>query len=69
MHLSGHRAIRALAVFLVLAIGIGALLPLTARAAGQVTGVVSTCGTITPFVNLATVSLVDANGVNPTLNA
>lgn len=69
MHLRGHRAIRALAVFLVLALGVAALLPLTARAAGQVTGVVSTCGTITPFVNLATVSLIDANGISPTLTA
>ncbi|TLZ83584.1 MAG: hypothetical protein E6K03_04530 [Methanobacteriota archaeon] len=67
MHLSGHRAIRVLAVFLVLALGIAALLPLTARAAGQVTGVVSTCGTITPFVSGATVSLIDANGISPTL--
>src|SRR3989475_13168529 len=67
MHLSGHRAIRVLAVFLVLALGIAALLPLTARAARQVTGVVSTCGTITPFVSGAVVSLIDANGISPTL--
>jgi len=67
MHLRGHRAIRALAVFLVIALGLVAVLPLVARAAGQVTGVVSTCGTITPFVSGATVSLIDANGISPTL--
>ncbi len=69
MNSRGHRAIRALAVFLVLALGVAALLPLIARAAGQVTGVVSTCGTITPFVSGATVSLIDANGISPTLTA
>src|SRR6059036_1887521 len=67
MHLSGHRAIRALAVFLVLALGVTALLPLTARAANQVTGLISTCVTTTPYVIGATVALIDANGINPTL--
>jgi len=67
MHLSGHRAIRALAVFLVLALGVTALLPLTARAANQVTGLISTCVTTTPYVVGATVALIDANGINPTL--
>src|SRR6266567_4000057 len=70
MRPSGHRAIRTLAVFLVLALGVAALLPLVARgASGQVTGVVSTCGTTTPFVAGAVVSLIDANGINPTLTA
>ena len=67
MRPSGHRAIRTLAVFLVLALGVAALLPLIARGAGQVTGAVSTCGTVTPPVSGAVVSLVDANGINPTL--
>jgi len=64
MHLSGHRAIRALAVFLVLALGVAALLPLIARGAFQVNGVISTCGGPTPFV-AGTVTLIDANGINP----
>src|SRR5207249_2959499 len=50
MHLSGHRAIRALAVFLVLALGVAALLPLIVRGANQVTGFISTSATITPSV-------------------
>ena len=57
MHLSGHRAIRVLAVFLVLALGITALVPMTARAAVQVTGVVNTCGGPLPNVPGATVTL------------
>src|SRR5213594_3127359 len=60
----GHRAIRALAVFLVLALGVAALLPLIARGAFQVNGVISTCGGPTPFVS-GTVTLIDANGINP----
>ncbi len=67
MRPSSHRAIRALAVFLVVALGAAALLPLTARGAGQVNGLVSTCVTTTPFVSGAIVSLIDANGINPTL--
>ena len=67
MRPSGHRAIRTLAVFLVLALGVAALLPLIARGAAQVSGAVSTCGTVTPPVSGAVVSLVDANGINPTL--
>jgi 5-hydroxyisourate hydrolase-like protein (transthyretin family) len=70
MRPSGHRAIRTLAVFLVLALGVAALLPLIARGAtGQVTGFVSTCGTTTPFVAGAVVSLIDVNGISPTLTA
>src|SRR5205809_554626 len=64
MHLSRHRAIRALAVFLVLALGVAALLPLIARGAFQVNGVISTCGGPTPFF-AGTVTLIDANGINP----
>ena len=67
MRPSGHRAIRTLAVFLVLALGVAALLPLIARGAAQVSGAVSTCTTVTPPVSGAVVSLVDANGINPTL--
>ena len=67
MRPSGHRAIRTLAVFLVLALGVAALLPLIARGAGQVSGAVSTCTTVTPPVSGAVVSLIDANGINPTL--
>ena len=63
MHLSGHRAIRALAVFLVLALGFTALVPMTARAAVQVTGVVNTCGGPLPVVSGATVTLIDVNGI------
>lgn len=63
----GHRAIRALAVFLVLALGVAALLPLIVRGANQVNGVISTCVTTTPFVSGATVTLVDANGINAPL--
>jgi len=63
MHLSGHRAIRVLAVFLVLALGITALIPMTARAAVQVTGVVNTCGGPLPNVPGATVTLIDVNGI------
>ena len=63
----GHRVIRALAVFLVLALGVAALLPLIVRGANQVNGVISTCVTTTPFVSGATVTLVDANGINAPL--
>src|SRR5439155_13577291 len=64
MHLSGHRAIRALAVFLVLALGVAALLPLIARGAFKVNGVISTCRGPTPNVS-GTVTLIDANRINP----
>ena len=63
MHLSGYRAIRVLAVFLVLALGITALVPMTARAAVQVFGVVNTCGGPLPNVPGATVTLIDVNGI------
>src|SRR6266581_4263879 len=63
MHLSGHRAIRVLAVFLVLALGFTALVPMTARAAVQVTGVVNTCGGPLLVVSGATVTLIDVNGI------
>src|SRR5437867_11622928 len=67
MHLSGHRAIRALAVFLVLALGVAALLPLIVRGANQVNGFISTSGTLTPYVVGATVTLIDATGINAPL--
>src|SRR2546428_3061455 len=63
----GHRAIRALAVFLVLALGVAALLPLIVRGANQVNGVISTCATTTPFVSGASVTLLDPNGINAPL--
>src|SRR3989441_352167 len=66
---SGHRAIRTLAVFLVLALGVAALLPLIARAAVQITGVVSTCGGPLPLVSGATVTLIDVNGIVPPATA
>src|SRR5207245_2077612 len=62
---SGHRAIRTLAVFLVLALGVAALLPRHVRGAtNEGNGLVSTCGPTTPYVAGATVTLVDANGIN-----
>src|SRR5437899_11042129 len=67
MRPSGHRAIRTLAVFLVLALGVAALLPLIARGAGRGSGAVSTCTTVTPPVGGAVASLIDADGINPTL--
>jgi len=69
MRPSGHRAIRTLAVFLVLALGVAALLPLIARAAVQITGVVSTCGGPLPLVSGATVTLIDVNGIVPPATA
>ena len=69
MHLSGHRAIRALVVFLVLALGVTALLPGTARAAVQITGAVTTCGGPLPPVSGATVTLIDVNGIVPPATA
>src|SRR5438128_10016566 len=46
----GHRAVRALAVFLVLASGLAALLPFSVRRAHQLSGVIRTCATATPHV-------------------
>src|SRR2546422_7583338 len=63
MHLSGHRAIRVLVVFLVLALGVAALLPLIARGASQINRVISTCGTTTPYRVGATVTLIDAERI------
>jgi hypothetical protein len=69
MHLRARRGIEALAILLVLLLGVSALIPLTARAAGNITGVVSTCGGPLPFVSGATVTLIDVNGIVPPATA
>jgi len=69
MHLRARRGIEALAILLVLFLSASVLLPLTARAAAQVTGVVSTCGGPLPFVSGATVTLIDVNGIVPPATA
>src|SRR5437867_11348038 len=63
MHLSGHRAVRGLAVLLVHALASTAPVPMTARAAVEVVGVVNTCGGPLPNVAGATVTLIDVNGI------
>src|SRR5947209_19480550 len=60
----GHRAIRSLAVFLVLALGFAALLPLISRGAFLVNWLINTCGGQTPFVS-GTVTLIYANAIYP----
>src|SRR5712691_3634665 len=63
MPVRARREIEALAILLVILLGVSALLPLTAAAAAQVTGFISTCGgPATPGPG-ATVTLVDANGI------
>src|SRR5712692_2855093 len=69
MHLRSRRGIEALAILLVILLGGSLLLPLTARAAAQITGVVSTCGGPLPFVSGATVTLIDVNGIVPPATA
>lgn len=55
-------------MLIVLMMGIVAVLPVLTRGqTNQITGLVSTCGTVTPYVPGATVTLVDANGINPPL--
>ncbi len=68
MHPRCHRAIGALAVLLVLLLGATALLPFAALGqTNQFTGLVGTCGTVTPYVSGATVTLIDANGISASL--
>lgn len=69
MRPSGHRAIGALALLLVFLVGAAAFLPLSVRGQPyQITGLVSTCGTVTPYVSGATVTLIEVNGANPNRN-
>jgi PKD domain-containing protein len=65
MHIGGRRGIEALAVLLAVLMIVGVLLPLTVRAASQVTGAVVQCGGPALPVSGATVSLIDVNGIAP----
>src|SRR5205809_2850744 len=65
MPVRARRGIEALAILLVILLGVSVLLPLTAAAAAQVTGFISTCGGPATPVPGATVTLVDANGIPP----
>lgn len=61
----GHRAIGALAVLMVVLVGAAVLLPLVVSGqTRQVRGVVKVCGP-SGFVPIPTVTLTDANGINP----
>jgi len=69
MRTIGHRAIGALALLMVVLLGATVLLPLAVRGQTfQITGLVGVCGQST-FVSSAPVTLIDVNGVNPTLTA
>src|SRR5213076_927814 len=69
MPVRARRGIEALAILLVVLLGVSVLLPLTAAAAAQVTGFISTCGGPATPVPGATVTLVDANGIAPPATA
>src|SRR5437879_12067757 len=69
MPVRARRGIEALAILLVILLGVSVLLPLTAAAAAQVTGFISTCGGPATPVPGATVTLVDANGIAPPATA
>src|SRR5438876_565731 len=69
MPVRARRGIEALAILLVILLGVSVLLPLTAAAAAQVTGFISTCGGPATPVPGATVALVDANGIAPPATA
>src|SRR6267143_2384054 len=69
MHLRSRRGIEALAILLILLLGVAALLPLVVQGAGQVTGVITACGGPATPIPGATVTLVDANGVAPPATA
>jgi len=69
MPVRARREIEALAILLVILLGVSALLPLTAAAAAQVTGFISTCGGPAIPVPGATVTLVDASGIAPPATA
>src|SRR2546430_17289048 len=65
MHHRAPRGLQLFAILLVLFLGVAALVPLTARGAAQIVGIVSTCGGPLPFVDSPTVTLVDVNGIVP----
>src|SRR3989440_2306374 len=69
MPVRARRGIEALAILLVILLGVSVLLPLNAAAAAQVTGFISTCGGPATPVPGATVTLVDANGIAPPATA
>ncbi len=69
MPVRARRGIEALAILLVMLLGVSVLVPLTAAAAAQVNGFISTCGGPATPVPGATVTLVDANGIAPTATA
>src|SRR2546425_7770649 len=69
MPVRARRGIEALAILLVILLGVSILLPLPAAAAAQVTGFISTCGGPATPVPGATVTLVDANGIAPPATA
>ncbi len=63
MNPRGHRELAALLMLLALVLSAMALLPATAQAATQVTGLVSQCGPTIVYLAGAQVTLTDANGV------
>src|SRR2546430_7679233 len=65
MHHRAPRGLQLFALLFVLFVGVAALGPWTARGAAQIVGIVSTCGGPLPFVDSATVTLVDVNGIVP----
>src|SRR3989440_1593701 len=68
MPVRARRGIEALAILLVILLGVSVLLPLNAAAAAQVTGFIgtsATCPTPATPVPGATVTLVDVNGIVP----
>lgn len=69
MHLRARRGIEALAILLVLLLGVAAVLPLVVQGAGQVTGFIFTCGGPATPIPGATVTLVDVNGITPPATA
>jgi len=69
MPVRARRGIEALAILLVILLGLSVLVPLIATAAAQVTGFISTCGGPATPVPGATVTLVDANGIAPPATA
>src|SRR2546421_5577078 len=68
MPVRARRGIEALAILLVILLGVSVLLPLNAAAAAQVTGFIGTSATcVVPATPVpgATVTLVDVNGIAP----
>src|SRR5204863_163538 len=66
MHHRAPRGLLLFAILLVLFLGVAALVPLTARGAAQIVGIVSTCGGPLPFVDSVTVTLVDVSAPSST---